>query len=308
MKADGAEIKSRIRSALLEAGACAVGFATAGPVRAEVTGKFERWLGSGHHGALGYMERHGNLRRNPTGLLEGVKSVVSVAWPYLPARLRAESEPFVARYAYCADYHKVVRKLLKPLCRGWEREWGMAWRICVDSAPIAERYWAVESGVGYVGANGCLIVPGVGSWVFLSEILLSEALPADAPCKESCRGCGACVKACPTGALGIDGLVDCRLCVSALTVECPGGARGEGATLAGCDRCQEVCPHNRGARPSQVEAFVPLESVLSLKGEEIERMGDEEFRKRFAGTSFWRMGAEGLKANMAAWLASKGKL
>lgn len=299
-------VKERVRQDLLQAGACAVGFAVAERVHDSCSEGFDRWVASGRHGALSYMERHRELRIDPEGLLEGVRTVVSVAWPYLPSVLRSAEAPFIARYAYCADYHKVIRKLLKPLCRRWNEAWGICSRICVDSAPVMERYWAVKSGVGFAGRNGCVIVPGAGSWVFLSEVLLSVGLEPDSPCTSGCADCGACVRVCPSGALGEDGLVDCRRCVSALTVESPGGVRGRGATLAGCDRCQEVCPHNRGVVPSGVAAFASLPQVVSLGEREILEMTDDEFRERYAGTSLSRMGREGLCANLAVLKRGSG--
>lgn len=305
MKQSDDNIKERIKRDLTELGACAVGVACVTPVSDDCAKGFDEWLSSGRHGSLSYMERYGDLRLNPEGLMEGARSVVSVAWPYLPARLRGEDMLFIARYAYCRDYHKVIRKLLKPLCRQWEDKWGVRSRVCVDSAPIMERYWAVRSGVGFVGRNGCLIVPGFGSWVFLSELLLSIELEPDVPCDLSCADCGACVRECPSGALGEDGKVDCRKCVSALTVESPGGAGGPGATLAGCDSCQEVCPHNQGVAPAHMAAFAPLPQIETLDREEILSMTEEEFRLRYCGTSLSRMGLEGLRANLGVCLRNK---
>ncbi len=289
-------LKERWRSALLEAGAVAVGFARAERVPREVWTRFEAWRSSGRAGELGYMGNYPELRFDPRGLLEGARTVISVAWPYLPDTLRDDSLPFIARYAYCADYHKSIRRILKPLLRSWNT----VSRVCVDSAPVLERWWAVRSGVGFIGRNGCLIVPGYGSWVFLTEILVTEMLEPDEPCTLHCDGCGVCIRACPTGALGPDGLTDCRKCLSALTVETPGKAPRTGRVhLAGCDRCQEVCPHNLGARPTQLPAFAAVPAILTLSGEELLTHTEETFRADYAGTSLTRMGLEGLLANLS---------
>ena len=246
-------LKARWRSALLEAGAVAVGFARAERVPREVWTRFEAWRSSGRAGELGYMGNYPELRIDPRGLLEGAQTVISVAWPYLPDTLRDDSLPFIARYAYCADYHKSIRRILKPLLRSW----ATGSRVCVDSAPVLERWWAVQSGVGFIGRNGCLIVPGYGSWVFLTEILVTEMLEPDEPCTLHCDGCGV------------------------------------------CDRCQEVCPHNLGARPTQLPAFAAVPAILTLSGEELLTHTEDTFRADYAGTSLTRMGLEGLLANLS---------
>lgn len=297
------DIKGWWRGRLLAAGAVAVGFARAEPVDGEAWARYGAWLGQGRDGELRYMRNYPELRRDPRGLLEGARTLISVAWPYLPERLRDPALPFIARYAYAPDYHKSIRKVLRPVLAEWRRGTGTEVRVCVDSAPVLERWWAVKAGVGFTGRNGCLIVPGYGSWVYLTEILVTQETEPDSPCTLSCAGCGACVKVCPTGALGDDGLVDCRRCLSALTVESPGqacGAYGGRVVLAGCDRCQEVCPHNRAARPTGVAAFATLQGILTLDGEEIGGMSPEEFKERYGSSALSRMGLEGLRANLEA--------
>lgn len=293
-------LKEAWRAQLLEAGAAAVGFARAVPVDDEAWSRFGAWMARGGHGSLAYMGNHPALRRDPRGLLEGARTLISVAWPYLPQRLRDPSLPFIARYAYAPDYHKSIRKILKPILSEWQRELGVRSRVCVDSAPVLERWWAVRAGVGFTGRNGCLIVPGHGSWVFLSEILVTAVMEADTPCDMSCLDCGRCVSACPTGALGRDGTVDCRRCLSALTVECPGEATGAHATLAGCDRCQEACPHNRMVPPSAIPHLAPMTEILELSAEDIRTMTADDFRARFGASALSRMGLEGLRANLDA--------
>lgn len=331
-------LKSFIREYLLGLGAAAAGFAEAAPVEARCTDAFRAWLRDGRHGPLGYMERHSELRTDPRGLLEGAKTVVSVAWPYLPERLRDPALPFIARYAYCADYHKVIRRLLKPLLRELAGQ-GIRTRLCVDSAPVHERYWAVRAGIGFRGRNGCLIVPGAGSWVFLSEILLDAEIAPDAPCTASCDACDACLRACPTGALTPDGTLDCRRCLSARTIEAPvlpvssnavssnavgtlpeappatdgnykylltKGALPEALLLrrqnfrplAGCDRCQEVCPHNRGVAPTRIPAFATLPQILTLDEAELRAHTPDTFAARYAGTSLQRPGLNRLLTNL----------
>lgn len=295
-------LKEYLTGRLMDAGASAVGFAEAAEVDAEAVGRYTDWLAQGRCGELGYMRDHEAIRRDPRLLLEGAHTVVSVAWCYLPAILRSDDLPFVARYAYGRDYHKALRSVMKPICRDVEESYGCRWRICIDSAPMAERYWAVKAGIGFIGRNGSLIVPGVGSWVFLSEILLTAAVETDeTPEPRSCLGCDACRKACPGGAICDGGAIDTRRCLSAATVEGTpyAGTRPQRPHLLGCDRCQEVCPHNRGAEPSVW--LQPLESVLNVDVEELRAMDDESFARRFAGTSLMRPRRDRLLSNLSFW-------
>lgn len=292
------DLKDFLKTRLLSAGASAVGFADAAPVDASYREAYNRWLQRGDSGALEYMSRNEDLRFDPRTLLPDAATVVSVAWNYLPSRLRSPDLPFIARYAYGRDYHKALRSLMKPICREAEDVFGCKWRICVDSAPMAERYWAVKSGVGFIGRNGALIVPGKGSWMFLSEILLTQKVEPDEELSLRCEDCGACLRACPCGALRDDATVDVRRCLSAATVEgtpLESDYHGE-PHLLGCDRCQEVCPHNRGAMPS--EWMKPIENVAALQGAELQSLDDDTFKSRFAGTCLMRPGRTRLKDNL----------
>ncbi|MCM1005439.1 MAG: tRNA epoxyqueuosine(34) reductase QueG [Prevotella sp.] len=288
-----------IKRELREAGATGVGIAGISRIPEEVWRSYELWLQSGRAGSLGYMSNYPQLRQDPRELMPEAQSSISIAWPYLPKKLRSPDKPFIARYAYGPDYHKSIRRILKPIIKRWETDYGIKSRICVDSAPILERYWAVRAGVGFIGRNGCLIVPGYGSWVFLSEILITADLPEDEPCRLECAGCGACIKVCPAQALGADGYVDCRRCLSALTLESPGNAPKGLGTLAGCDRCQEVCIHNKEAKAHNIQAFATLTQIFNLTADELRHMSAEEFKCRMAGTALLRPGLEGLLANLS---------
>lgn len=297
-------VKEKIRAMLMQAGAEAVGFARAGEVDRQAADRYARWIERGGHGELHYMERHGELRLDPRRLLPGCHTIVSAAWLYNPPCLRDASLPYLARYAYSRDYHKALRSVLRPLTRQIEARYGCATRICIDSAPVMERYWAVKSGVGFCGRNGLLIVPGAGSRVFLTELLLTLELPPDTPCTLSCAGCGECVRACPAAALCGDGTTDCRRCISALTIEVPGSAVSlPQATLAGCDVCQDVCPHNREQRVGSVEALSTLDKLLNVSGDELEKLTPVEFEARYAGTPLMRVGLRGLLDNLAVPLS-----
>jgi epoxyqueuosine reductase len=167
-----------------------------------------------------------------------------------PAVEPGDGDGIVARYARGREYHKHLKKRCRSLLRRFEDELAEAGRarIFVDSAPVMERSLAVRAGLGWIGRNGCLIVPGIGSHVLLAEIITDLELAPDSPVQGDCGDCGRCVEACPTGALSGDGLLDARLCLSWQS-EQAGPLAPEirdrlGRRIWGCDTCQEACPHN----------------------------------------------------------------
>lgn len=295
------DVAEEIRRRLLNAGASAAGFARAEAVAPAAVEAFDSWLAGGNQGALSYLERNRELRIDPRGLLEGCHTLISTAWLYNPPVLRDATLPYLARYAYCRDYHNALRSVLKPLMRGIEADFGYRCRICIDSAPVMERYWAVKSGIGFCGRNGLLIVPGVGSRVFLAEILLAggQSLPVSPSHPSSgCHGCHRCVRACPGRALALPS-PDCRRCLSALTIELPGSAqRVPRPTLMGCDVCQDVCPFNQENITGNVPALAPLPQLLTVSAHELQHLTEEEFRARYAGTPLMRAGLPGLLKNL----------
>lgn len=194
---------------------------------------------------------------DPRKLFEGCRSVISMAFSYATDTPRNPGLPSISDYAMLPDYHLWIRRRIRE--SGIARilgEENKDWRICVDSAPMRERYWARLAGLGIIGENGMLIVPGVGSKVLLAEILTDKELQADTPIEGDCGRCGSCRRACPAGALQTGGLIDCNLCLSYLTIEHKGewdDERHKSAmrtdagrhTLFGCDRCVNACPHNK---------------------------------------------------------------
>lgn len=294
-------LKQYLKQRLLDAGASAVGFACAAPVHLDALRHFDNWIQCGDCGELDYMRRYRDLRADPRSLLQDCRTVVSVAWNYLPSKLRHPDMPFIARYAYGRDYHKALRSILKPICRDVEDIYGCQWRICIDSAPIAERFWAAWSGIGFIGKNGCLIVPGKGSWMFLTEILLTADIEPDNPSIGTCASCNACMLACPGEAIKSTAsgtMVATEMCLSCATVESTHyqGLLPNRKHLLGCDRCQEVCPHNFHAIPSTW--MKPLSEILTLSEEELLEMDEETFANRFAGTCLMRPGLQRLISNL----------
>lgn len=306
------EIKEQAFAMAREAGAVAVGCSKAGPVGETETETYRRFIADGRHFGMPYLENYPDIRFNPLLLFTPAATegtVISIAFSYY----HPHTNPLFARYAQGADYHKVLRKRLKPMA-SILGQWGRT-RICVDSAPILERYWAVQSGIGFVGCNHCLIVPGAGSYVFIAHIVTEAVLPPDAPCNRSCLGCGKCLKACPGGAMtpytvkeneeftpraNLPAEFDASKCISCLTIEhrgdLPEGMRSR--TVYGCDSCQSVCPYNREPAPGLPE-FAPTEDMLSLDAEKIARLTQEEYDRIFCSSAIKRCPLPQLLRNLA---------
>lgn len=263
------ELADRIRALALEAGFACVGVAPA--TEAPHGERLDQWLARGWHAGMGYMARNVEKRKRPDLLVPGARSVICLAAAYAPREEDTGGQYFIARYARARDYHKVLKKRCRRLMdRIREIAPEFAGRAFVDSAPVAERSLAAAAGLGWIGLNGCLIVPGLGSYVVLCEIVCNLPLVPGGPIAPQCGDCDACTAACPTGALGDEGLVDCRKCISYLTIEHRGEIEPQyrekiGNRLFGCDTCQEVCPHNRGVPPGDAE--------LTSKGKPLDGAG-----------------------------------
>lgn len=250
---------------------------------------------------MAWLERYQELRENPTGLLAGCQTVISLAYPYGSKKPMTPDGFTVARYAEPrkADYHDRLRRLARQLIHDLaDRYPGSKTRICVDSAPILERSFAYASGMGFIGKNNMLIVPGHGSYVFLLEILTTALLPRSTspPMETQCGSCTRCVDLCPTGALEGPFSINASKCLSYLTIEYSGAIdRQTGRKMSrccfGCDVCQEVCPFNQGR--SAMDLCLP-------STDEILAMGKRHFERRFGNTAFARAGLEKVKANIRA--------
>lgn len=275
------ELLSRL---LEEAGAVAFGVVPAAPVEVEEWRRYERWIAEGCHGSMHYLENYPHLRRDPRLLLEeGARSVVSVAFNY---RQPNPLKGLVATYALGRDYHKVLRRRLKPVVRAMADEFGGKWRICIDSAPLLERYWAVKAGIGRRSQDhGNVVVPGIGSMVFLAELVTTLSL------RKECRvfaspACGRGERdvreetgetvggmPCPTGAMRHGGTMDARKCINYLTIEAPAELEREenrwiGNARFGCDICLRSAPENRGPCPGVLPEFEPLPGLEAyLRGD-----------------------------------------
>lgn len=296
-----------LHNALTEAGVIRYGIIDAAPVDEAEMARYEAWLAAGHNGAMTYLANHHHVRRDPRRLIEtadGARSMIVCALPYAHPWEGNIDGLDIAMYARGEDYHDVARRRLQPVADLI----GGTTRICVDSAPLRERYWAVRAGIGFVGRNGTLIIPGTGSYIFIATILTDKYLTPTMPADHSraaahCADCGACLRACPGGALHGDGSMDARRCLSYLTIEYRGDFSPEmtpmGRTLYGCDICQRVCPHN-AAPPMGLPEFLPRPICATLTRSDIAQMTPAAFKAAFAGSPIVRTRLTGLQRNAGA--------
>jgi len=261
------------------------------------------WLQKGYHGEMSWLENNLEKRLNPSELFPGAKTIISlISWYH--------SDDYqdgcgISRYAVSRDYHKVLKKQGQALIDFIREEFGdIQARIFVDSAPVMEREWAKNSGLGWIGKNGCLIQPEKGSWFFLGEIIMDLEILSDDPQLEShCGSCTKCIQACPTNALLGDGLLDARKCISYLTIELKGEINEEFKGkwknwIFGCDICQEVCPWNRKPLNHKLIDFIPRIEIMELNQSLSGNSDDFGLENIIRGTAIKRTGIKGLKRNL----------
>lgn len=262
-------MKDKVKKALLESGAVAVGFAAAGKIDDDSAALFEEWVAKGMNAEMNYLERHIPLRQHTDNVLKDAATVISLAFSYVPEKWRDSALPSLSAYAYGEDYHVVLKRKLFPIVENLKQSLGGKWRICIDSAPMAERYWAAKSGVGFIGRNCCLITPQAGSLCFLVDILTTLPIEPDEENKDNCKDCGLCIQICPGKALNGDKTMDASRCINYLTIEKKSPLSEEESrflenfpSIKGCDRCLRVCPHNKGLLPTNVVEFKPKDKTI----------------------------------------------
>ena len=269
--------------------------------------RLESWLNKGMHGRMQYMENHFDLRIDPTRIVPGAKSVITLLQNYFPAQQQQHDTPHLAKYAYGEDYHEVIRSKLKALLLNLEATTGaINGRGFVDSAPVLERSWALKSGLGWIGKNGNLINKQQGSFFFIATLIVDIELEYDDPfVKDYCGSCTRCIDACPTDAILPDKIVDGSKCISYYTIELkdmllPGEMKDKfDDWMFGCDICQDVCPWNRFSKPNNEAAFNPLPEILNLTTKEWEAMSEDAFKKIFKHSPLKRPKYNGIQRNLA---------
>lgn len=293
---------AHIKHTAQQLGFDACGIARVNRVDDEAMNRYHEWLLSGKNGCMEWACNHLEIRENPELLLKGARSVIVVAMNYYPQVFQSDDAPQFAYYAYGRDYHEVMKQRLWQLGEAIERETGHKSRACVDSAPLRERYWAQRAGVGFIGWNNQLIIPGRGSYFFLGVLVTTLELVPDEPRLDHCLQCRACEKACPSGALHCGETVDARRCLSCLTIEHKGDlpewvAEVIGNRVYGCDECQKCCPHNRDAVGNTTPEFQPQPELLSLTLDDILTMTQEQFSTIFSHSAVKRAKLAGLQRN-----------
>ena len=284
--------------------ACGIAQATA---LEEESAHVEQWLESDCEGEMGYLTRNKEKRYDPRLLVEGTKSIVTVLYNYYPKQRIGDSDKFkIAKYAYGADYHDVLKRKMHQLLEGIEAQTGKleGTRLFVDSAPVLDRAWAVRCGLGFIGKNTTLIHPKKGSFFFIGHLFLPIELEGTGkPLTNRCGRCTKCLDACPSGALEAPFHIDARKCISYLTIEYKGSLAGIdpktfNGWMYGCDICQDVCPYNRFALPNREPDFQPSERLIAMHDEDWERLSKEDFDALFKHSAVQRAGYEGLKRNI----------
>lgn len=301
---------SQVKAEATRLGFSACGLAPAEPVQDFAVTAYRRWIAQGRHGEMHYLDNHEAKRMDPRLLVEGARTVVSLALNYYPPTRQAEDSYQIASYAYGKDYHEVVKaklqQLLDTLSNLAPQGESLQGRAFCDTAPVMEKYWAWRAGLGWIGKHTQLVIPQAGSHFFLGELILTA--PADTydqPQADRCGRCTRCMDACPSHAIVAPRCLDAARCLSYQTIEYRGELSPEvahqmGNTIYGCDRCLQACPWNRFATPTHETAFHPRSQLLEMSVADWESLSVEDYRKLFQGSAVKRAKYEGLKRNIQA--------
>lgn len=292
-----------IKTKALELGFTACGISKAGFLEEEAP-RLEKWLSEGRNGKMQYMENHFDKRLNPSLLVPGAKSVISLLYNYKAAEKLNSDGLKISTYAYGEDYHIVVKdKLFELLLAIRDQIGAVEGRAFVDSAPVLEKAWAVKAGLGWLGKNGNLIQKQAGSYFFLSELIIDLELDTDGPSTDHCGSCTACLDACPTQAIYEPHKVDGSKCISYLTIELkeeiPSHFKNAWENwIFGCDICMDVCPWNRFAKPHQEPRFKPKPELQAMQKQDWIELTKETFDKVFKNSALSRAKYNGIKKNI----------
>ena len=301
-------MNKRVLSELIKTEAKRLGFLSCGVSKAgfleEEAPRLEKWLNQNRHGEMQYMENHFDKRLDPTKLVEGSKSVISLLLNYFPSEQQNPDSYKISKYAYGTDYHFVIKDKLKSLLHFIQEKIGeVQGRAFVDSAPVLDKAWAARGGLGWIGKHSNLLTQQVGSFYFIAELIVDLELEYDTPVTDHCGTCTACIDACPTEAIVEPYVVDGSKCISYFTIELkneiPGEFQGKfDEWMFGCDVCQDVCPWNRFSKPHQEPLFNPNPELLSFTKKDWEEITEDVFKKVFQKSAVKRTKLSGLKRNI----------
>ena len=312
-------LSDSIKAEAKRLGFFAVGIAKAEPVSETYAQQYRESMERGDLADMGYLYEHIDMRLDPRLLMPGVKSIVSVALNYTPAMNLPKDSYHIAAYALGKDYHDVVKHKLWQLAEGIGLSEGF--RCFVDTAPVLERYWAQQAGMGWIGHNQQLIIPNAGSMFFLGELFLAFELDYDTPMSSQCGACHRCIDACPTHALSMETTdgnhdvskeqacrFDARKCLSYQTIENRGdlaecAQQKIGNRIYGCDNCQQACPYNRQAPATTIPEFMPSQQLLDMKRTDWNNLTVQDYRALFKGSAVKRAKFDGLRRNIDAVIA-----
>lgn len=266
--------------------------------------RLEAWLNQNRHGQMQYMENHFDKRLDPTKLVEGSKSVISLLLNYFPKQQQRDDSYKISKYAYGTDYHFVIKDKLKELLHCIQETVGdVHGRAFVDSAPVLDKAWAAKSGLGWIGKHSNLLSKQAGSFYFIAELIVDLDLDYDTPVTDHCGSCTACIDACPTQAIVEPYKVDGSKCISYFTIELkneiPSSVSGQfDDWMFGCDVCQDVCPWNRFSKAHKEPLFDPNPQVLSNSKKDWEEVTKEVFSEIFKKSPLKRTKFEGFRRNI----------
>ena len=285
-----------------------LGFMSCGMSRAEFleeeAPRLEEWLNKNRNGQMYYMENHFDKRLDPTKLVEGSKSVISLLLNYYPNEFQNPESYKISKYAYGKDYHFVIKDKLKSLLQFIQNEIGeVEGRAFVDSAPVLDKAWAAKSGLGWIGKNSNLLSKKAGSFFFIAELIVDLELEYDTPVTDHCGTCTACIDACPTNAIVEPYKVDGSKCISYFTIELkdelPNSFKNTlDDWMFGCDVCQDVCPWNRFSKSHSEPLFDPHPDLLKFDKKDWQEITKETFNEIFRKSAVKRTKFEGLKRNI----------
>lgn len=293
---------------LIKTEAKRLGFLSCGISKAqfleEEAPRLEYYLKNNMHGEMRYMENHFDKRLDPTKLVPGTKSVISLLLNYFPQETQRENTYKISKYAYGTDYHFIIKDKLKALMHFISEEIGeVQGRAFVDSAPVLDKAWAAKSGLGWIGKHSLMLSKNTGSFFFVAELIIDLDLEYDTPVTDHCGSCTACIDACPTQAIVADKVVDGSKCISYFTIELkneiPTSYKGDfDDWIFGCDICQDVCPWNRFSKSHNEPLFNPHPDMLSMEKKEWEEISEYVFQKIFKKSAVKRTKFSGLKRNI----------